>query len=98
MTPQEHRDAAAAQLAYLDELSEAPSEQRVRTQAAIAHALLGLLEVQISKQVTGIKHLNIDWKRDELAHVDIELTGGQRVVGHVDPWCPNPNPLLTKGN
>lgn len=50
MTPQDHRDAAAQLLADVNDAPETPSAQRVLTQAAIAHALLGLLEVQIQRQ------------------------------------------------
>lgn len=46
MTPTEHRDQATQMLKDV-ETTEAPSEARVLTQSAIAHALLGLLEIQI---------------------------------------------------
>jgi hypothetical protein len=50
MTPGEHRDAAAQLLVDVDDAPESPSAQRVLTQAAIAHALLGLLEIQIARK------------------------------------------------
>lgn len=48
MTAAEHRDQAKQLLEDVNE-TIAPSEARVLTQAAIAHALLGLLEIQIGK-------------------------------------------------
>lgn len=41
-----------------------------------------------------IEHIDIEWKLGAPTHVDIELTTGQRVVGHVDPWYPNEAPDL----
>lgn len=49
MTPEYHRDQAVQLLTDVHDCPEAPSVQRVLTQAAIAHALLGLLEIQIGK-------------------------------------------------
>lgn len=49
MTPAEHRDHAIQLLADVDEAVDNPGNARVLTQAAIAHALLGLLEIQIRK-------------------------------------------------
>jgi hypothetical protein len=34
----------------------------------------------------------------EPAFVDIELTGGHRLRGHVDPWWPNKRPNFTHGD
>ncbi len=48
MTPGEHRDTAVQLLADVADRPESPGEARVLTQAAIAHALLGLLELQLS--------------------------------------------------
>lgn len=58
MTPAEHRDAAAQLLADVDQRPESPGEQRVLTQAAIAHALLGLLELQIGACQEIVKQLS----------------------------------------
>jgi hypothetical protein len=48
VTPEDHRATAEQLLRDVDQ-TEVPSEARVLTQSAIAHALLGLLEVQISQ-------------------------------------------------
>lgn len=54
MTPESHRDQAIQLLADVNE-TEAPSEARVLTQAAIAHALLGLLGIEMAKaRVQGL--------------------------------------------
>lgn len=50
MTPGEHRDAAAQLLVDVADAPESPSAQRVLTQAAIARALLGLLEVAMDRE------------------------------------------------
>lgn len=49
MTPAEHRDQAVQLLADVNDAADSTSAQHVLTQAAIAHALLGLLEIQIAK-------------------------------------------------
>lgn len=49
MTAQDHRDAAAQLLADVNDAADNPGAARVLTQAAIAHALLGLLEIQIDR-------------------------------------------------
>ena len=48
-SPADHAAAAVQLLADVNE-HDAPSEARVLTQAAIAHALLGLLEIQLERQ------------------------------------------------
>jgi hypothetical protein len=53
VTPQAHRDAAVQLLADVNDQPESPSAQRVLTQAAIAHALLGLLEIQLAQASTN---------------------------------------------
>lgn len=47
MTPQEHVEAALQELSDANECSESPGEARVCTQAAIAHAVLALVEIQL---------------------------------------------------
>jgi hypothetical protein len=50
MTPAEaHRDAAVQLLADVNDVAVETSEALVLAQAAIAHALLGLLEVEMEK-------------------------------------------------
>jgi hypothetical protein len=48
MTSEYHRDQAVQMLADVND-TEAPNEARVLTQAAIAHALLGLLEIEMQQ-------------------------------------------------
>lgn len=49
MTAAEHLAAARQLLADVDQTVDQPGAARVLTQAAIAHALLGLLEIQVTK-------------------------------------------------
>lgn len=37
--------------------------------------------------------IEVTWKRDAPTHVDLRFKNGQRVIGAVDPFYPNPNPL-----
>ena len=55
MTAEAHRDQAVQLLADVNDAADQPSAQRVLTQAAIAHALLGLLEMQIGNAVEQAK-------------------------------------------
>jgi hypothetical protein len=39
-------------------------------------------------------NLEVNWQVGEPAHIDLRFKDGQRVVGAVDSFYPNPNPLF----